>query len=83
MAYSSPPAIREPRGYQREPHLRVLIGYAVAAAFLAVFALVVNFGLGRHPSSASQVTGNDAHVARTTAVAAPSDATATATAARR
>ena len=79
MAYSSPPAIREPRGYQREPHLRVLIGYAVAAAFLAVLALVVNFGLGRHPSSASQVTGNDAHVVRI-ATATPTE---TATAVRR
>jgi hypothetical protein len=65
MAYSPQPAIREPRGYQREPHLRVLIGYAVAAAVLAVFALYVNFGLGRHPSSTSQVTGNDAHAVRT------------------
>lgn len=65
MAHPPPPAIREPRGYQREPHLRVLIGCAIAAAFLAVLALYVNFGLGRHPSSVSQVTGGDAHPVRT------------------
>ena len=65
MTYSPPSAFRESRGYQREPHLKLLIGCAVAAAFLAVFALFVNFALGRNPTSVSQVTGGDSHAVST------------------
>ncbi len=62
MAYTPPRAVREPRGYQREPHLRLMVGCAIGALVLAIFAGVVNFGLGRDPSSLSQVTGNNSTV---------------------
>lgn len=62
MAHPAVPVHREPHGYQREPHLRLLLGCAAGALLPALFALVVNFGLGRHPSSIAQVTGGDSGV---------------------
>lgn len=53
MAVALPSARREPAGYQRAPHLRVIIGCGVGAAVLAVIAAVVDFGTDQNPTTSN------------------------------
>jgi hypothetical protein len=53
MTIAPPTVRREPVGYQRAPHLRIIIGCGVAAVVLAVFAAVVNFATDQNPTTSN------------------------------
>lgn len=55
---------RQPRGYQRTPHLRLIVSCALAALTVTLVAVVVNFGPNIKPALPTLPAGGPSGIPR-------------------
>ncbi|WP_207925951.1 hypothetical protein [Actinocrispum wychmicini] len=55
---------RQPRGYQRTPHLRLIVSCALAALVVTLVAVVVNFGPNTTPTLPTLPAGGPSGIPR-------------------